>query len=87
MSTEKPSNDGTVWKSGPFLFFGNHHKISNDKTKCKPPCRHNAINQEVIEIANLITMLRPRKNDISDDMMDKFGSKIEIFGFELNGTN
>ena len=41
----------------------------------------------MIEIANLITMLRPRKNNISDDMIDKFGSKIEIFGFELNGAN
>ena len=90
MSTEKPSNDGIVWKSNLFFFFGNHHKISNDKTKRKPPFQHNAINAidpQVIESANLITEPRPWKNDISEDMMDKFGGKIEILGFELNGTN
>ena len=84
---EKPSNDTTIWKSGPFLFFCNHHKISNNKTKWKPPFQHDAIDQEVIESANIIIVPRPIKNDISDYMMDMFSGKSEIFSFKFNRTN
>ena len=52
------------------FFFGNQHEISNDKTKGKPPFQDDTINQKVIESTNLITMPRPRKNDITDDMME-----------------